>query len=1380
MLVSPGSSDPEILVQPSYNSPGEFTISTSWVPLWSKFRNTLYKGNLPVTIGSYIDSGSKSIILQPFQKISFLQQVRYLTASGGSIMPSESGYGSGSDPLALFSQSNYVTLPRHLIPGFGAVIVPILPANSTDFDQGVNFMLLSRSSTHDNSTYINYTAAYSIFSTLVAYNTASGSPLRAGIRFFNDDPTVGGALSTARGLGQQGLELPPYYGIARLIAIYEAGDFAAHGSGAANLLRQSFDGPVFWIERDDLNGGVSTFIINSEIIDLTKSIVNPISSFAAGNYVIEANIFGFGIGSFDLTKSFRLALSSTLGATPTQPVPGPVTVLPGPLPATATALINYSRTPYQADIFGTQSNFNDIGYQRGPLDSPTAYEISSTSLTANALTRPNQKSLEILASIGFITSLGTGRLSGDFVQPNVYDPRNVGYEDPLLQSPSDPHHYPPLDPSNPRPLIKLGAIGSSPSFTDLEANPEYLGLTTRLPLGALYRDKDFHGGRFSNEQSSPLIYIDKVGVGSGVAGLAVTETLDQTESPTMPAEVSAGLPGDVVVLVDGESINYSSLVNFRTNRGGSAFIGSGDRPGGEIFATYERILGSVSGSRTLVGRAFLVRNAPTHVGSTQVSAGDELMMAVVTQVMELGTTPSEAMVLLGTNGSGEGLSAADLYRIEGHPIIANHTFYDVDPSTIQLPVGKTIAQITAPPDTPVIPLGAANTVYASNGSNNFWTNSPTVQGLDVLGTASISGNAVFTSNAITFNNLTHLTTPSLSSGTTNGIVLSTGNATGTANAGSVTVVPGSASGTGNGGALLLDGGVASGTTGNGGLVILAGGVASSGTGNGGNVTIRGGDSLISGNGGNLSLLAGSGSSNGLVSVGVNSVNTYAKFTNLDLILGPATGTGNYGIQFTAGTTNPTIGQTTGTGSGSLFTIQAQNAGSGNNNGGGVRLISGYGTGTGTTGDITLVNSTYTNVRVTINDTEDVAFFGSYLTELGDPVINHDYSLIFSSRVTNAKIGQKPTNQTENLIIKAADINSLWTGAGGDLQLEGGNGLGSSNNGGNVVLIPGAPGAGGSQGLVLFKGPSVVFNLDITDPSITQLDQTGSHAAANMFLSAQDQTHSSGGWGAGSLNLGSGSSTSGSAGDINLTGGYTGSSTPGTAGGSIRIATGQSTNGTFGSVYIQPGGYDKARFDINGLRLLNQRGTDDNAIAFAKSGNDPPAIPSGTTAALYTTSGSVNNVLKYSTGSNDIRVIEGTVLRYSDNSDTSTSNPISSASVTILTLPAIAVIAGDLIEGAAHLSVSADPTEFTTTSGFVTVRLSDGVAPVDFTVTWILGQGVNQMISIPVYYTPVASTTLTISLIAGVSGGYSSALVILNALPSPLPWIILKQVRGYPF
>lgn len=616
-----------------------------------------------------------------------------------------------TDPLGLFSGSTdpdvnrknyFVSLPRHLMPGWGAVNAPIISDNQTIFHRGVNFMLQSREGLNTGVTdadhckqYINYTSnvplSYASFST-GNFSGPTTTPATYNATFAYSGVTHAGAriFTDQRGLGRQGIELPPFYGTARIFGVYESSDYKTNGSafnpstreptgtGAKNLLRNNFDGPTFWIEIDD--DGDSTFILNAAALDLTKSPV-PIPTFVSKHYVVEASVFGFDRGAFDLAQPFRLVLSRDRSAANTGSratnvgvaIFGPVAILPGPMTSADTALINYSRTPYGGDPWGSQASYLDMGYNPGPLQTSTAFQIASSQLDEATLTRPNQKALEVLSSIGFVTAVGSGRLSGDVVPANTYDFRNVGFEDPAS--------FPPTSGVAPRPRVKMGALTP---LTATEANPEYLGSSERLPMGALWRDKDFRG-YVLNQTLAPIAYSNTTGVGSGGSSTAKTRLLEQEEISLLPASTAAGVAGDIIVSVDGETGNYASLVNFRTFRGGSAFAASGDRPGGEVSTQLEAIVSPSASLRALTGRAFLVRNTVTAVGANEASAGDELMLLVMTtSVPGNAEHPVPAVSIIGTNGTAEGYSAVDLYRIEGHPLVSNYVRYEVEPSTIQL------------------------------------------------------------------------------------------------------------------------------------------------------------------------------------------------------------------------------------------------------------------------------------------------------------------------------------------------------------------------------------------------------------------------------------------------------------------------------------------------------------------------------------------------------------------------------------------------------------------------------------------------------------------------------------------------------------------------
>ena len=326
------------------------------------------------------------------------------------------------------------------------------------------------------------------------------------------------------------------------------------------------------------------------------------------------------------------------------------------------------------DAWGSQTNYIDIPYTPGPLLTGNAYQLDSTKLNQNALTRPNQKLLEVLSSVGFVTTLGTGRPVGDFSVPPNYYPSDIGYENPA--------QYPPTTVLEPRPTTLAGDfINDHASIT---IGSDILGMSERLPLGALFRDKDFRGESFGTALSGPFVL--SADVQGGLPGsLAVSTTREQTEWFVQSVDLAIGQPGDLLVHVDGNQGNYTLLTNYRVNRGGSVFNASGPHPGGEVASIIQQVVSPTGHTNVLVGRAFLVRNTVTDIGSSEVSAGDELMMLIVTTVLRLtNTSQTLAECICGTNGSYEGYSAADLYRISGHPLLVDNVRNDLNPATILL------------------------------------------------------------------------------------------------------------------------------------------------------------------------------------------------------------------------------------------------------------------------------------------------------------------------------------------------------------------------------------------------------------------------------------------------------------------------------------------------------------------------------------------------------------------------------------------------------------------------------------------------------------------------------------------------------------------------
>jgi hypothetical protein len=700
-------------------------MSAAWAPLWSKFRKGMFAGQLPTTAESYVDPGSKTLLLTPFRKVALpsssfgtdavnhfqaiKNDVIHGSGAADGLMPNPSDkWGPRTDPLDLFSgmydttatrKNTYIVLPRSLIPGWGAVHVPVRHTTDATFPEGINFGFLvteGNLSTSEIRTLVPLPPArtFASFSTIelgtiastrtpATFNVAfvDGGTSFAGARFFNDK----------RGLGRRGLELPPFYGIARLFAVYDADDYktgthagsaydpstrSRTGSGAVNLLRQYFDGPVLWIEIDD--DGDSTFILNADAIDITKS-PHALTSFEAAHYVIESNIFGFDRGAFDLEQDCRIVLTKdrvpaqNATVNPNVPTGGVSLVVPAPSQNSDSIAVTYSRTPYQGDAWGSQLSQQDIGQSVGPLTSGVANSIGYTEIDEKSLTKPNQKVLQVLASKGFMTTLGTGRIAGDFSSTRgELDFRSAGYENAAL--------YPPENPVSPRPTYSYGALSSADDHFALGTS--YHGCTEQLPMGALFGSRDFRGESIDSGAGAVGLLFRDPSLGQ-LVNVARSSSLEQVALPVQTATPGSGGPGQVLVHVDGETGNMSVLTNYRTTRGGSAFVASGPFPGGELAGAFARLEPSVTSNATLCGIAYLVRNTVTAIGASEVSAGSELMLLIVTTAIRRHTTNTvPAFVLCGTQGSGEGFSAADLYRISGRPLTHDGARFNLDASNL--------------------------------------------------------------------------------------------------------------------------------------------------------------------------------------------------------------------------------------------------------------------------------------------------------------------------------------------------------------------------------------------------------------------------------------------------------------------------------------------------------------------------------------------------------------------------------------------------------------------------------------------------------------------------------------------------------------------------
>lgn len=200
------------------------------------------------------------------------------------------------------------------------------------------------------------------------------------------------------------------------------------------------------------------------------------------------------------------------------------------------------------------------------------------------------------------------------------------------------------------------------------------GCIEQLPLGALVFDSDFLSEDPVQNGASSLV-IEPSLTKSVFANTPLTGTGDEYTS-------FLGESGTVIGMCDGAENQYSELSTvFRTHRGGSAFLLSGDNPGGPISWSAGNFPSSASPilkGKVIAGKALLVQNyketafASDHPGSER-SYGGELQLVILTGAVFGGANVKESGLnlngVISPTGFGEGFSSAERYRIQGLPML---------------------------------------------------------------------------------------------------------------------------------------------------------------------------------------------------------------------------------------------------------------------------------------------------------------------------------------------------------------------------------------------------------------------------------------------------------------------------------------------------------------------------------------------------------------------------------------------------------------------------------------------------------------------------------------------------------------------------------------
>lgn len=394
--------------------------------------------------------------------------------------------GSARDPAGLFTSGLRVgySIPTVALPRFGRQDIPIYvdTTGTAPFLPGLNHLFKDSTDLSDATFRViggedtDGVKVLHISTAGPSYGQAGtyGSKNVIGARLTKNagDAIVtrcAGVRSSDVGPGLDGIQFPPYIGPARIIGVYEAADFASKSGRtvktnrwqvdpadpATNLLRFGASKQTLFLMQDgasDATGelGDHTYILPKQAVDVTRIPgYDPIKGFNDYDYVIVATVFGFskdwingngfvlarrhdgvnGSALQDIESGNALAVQDSLQTAILR------MIVPSPAKKDDLAHVVYARTPYQGDPYGTRNGeVRTMADSRAPYGQITVAQSYPLGMSlaqyapdgSPSIQIPNARAFEVLASMDFHTTLGTGRLGGFVREGTSLD---VGYVD---------------------------------------------------------------------------------------------------------------------------------------------------------------------------------------------------------------------------------------------------------------------------------------------------------------------------------------------------------------------------------------------------------------------------------------------------------------------------------------------------------------------------------------------------------------------------------------------------------------------------------------------------------------------------------------------------------------------------------------------------------------------------------------------------------------------------------------------------------------------------------------------------------------------------------------------------------------------------------------
>ena len=398
-------------------------------------------------------------------------------------------------------------------------------------------------------------------------------------------------VSSDFGPGLDGIQLPPYLGVARLYGVYDYDDYQSKGGRsfesdrvtlendpATNLLRTDATEQTLFIMRDgalDLTGetGDHTYVIPSNVIDVTLSPKHKLNdstsqkeTFRDFEYVVEMTVFGFSKewinGNNYVLARRHDAQGNLVSDGDNEELEDLSMVFPCAASLNSAVYSLYNRTVYQGDPYMTRAGavrtVSDYEHRYGQVSVANAYELVHPIQQFNdqgeaQVQLPNPRMFEVLASMDFYTTLGTGKIGGHLYPGTLLD---VGYtEDTLSSSRRIPGSS---DDSAWRVLTRAFTEGQKTNSNRAEAEIRFLPGSVSAMDGATITITDLDGLSFDFTARAALtdevvLGEDEFRIVTGYRPLVWTQQLD----------FPALLPGEstsFTIGADGSGENYETHI----------------------------------------------------------------------------------------------------------------------------------------------------------------------------------------------------------------------------------------------------------------------------------------------------------------------------------------------------------------------------------------------------------------------------------------------------------------------------------------------------------------------------------------------------------------------------------------------------------------------------------------------------------------------------------------------------------------------------------------------------------------------------------------------------------------------------------------------------